>query len=82
VAIVSSDDVKVRIVIDSAVHFGKPCVAGTRILVHDVLELIQEGISFNDIVRDYYPDLAIEDVKACARYAAELVRLEEIHMAP
>jgi uncharacterized protein (DUF433 family) len=33
-----------RLVIDPRIHFGKPCVAGTRILVEHVLELIQEGI--------------------------------------
>jgi len=68
-----------RIVIDPKVHFGKPCVAGTRIPVENVLELIQEGILFDEIVDKYYPDLEIEDVKACARYATELVRAEEIH---
>ena len=69
-----------RIVIDPKIHFGKPYVAGTRIPVEDVLELIQEGISFKEIVNKYYPDLTIEDVKACARYATELVRAEEIHV--
>lgn len=68
-----------RITIDPAIHFGKPCVAGTRIPVEDVLELIQEGIPFDDIVASYYPDLDVDDVKACARYATELVRSEEIH---
>lgn len=29
-----------RIVIDPKIRFGKPCVAGTRILVEDVLELV------------------------------------------
>ena len=54
-----------RIVIDPKVHFGKPCIAGTRIAVEDVLELIQENISFAEIVEKYYPDLEIEDIKAC-----------------
>ena len=67
-----------RIVIDPKIHFGKPCVAGTRIPVENVLELIQEGIPFEEIVEKYYPDLEVEDVKACARYATELVRSEEI----
>ena len=71
---------KERIVIDSRVHFGKPCVAGTRIPVEAVLELIQEGISFKEIIGKYYPDLEIEDIKACAGYATELVRSEEIHV--
>jgi uncharacterized protein (DUF433 family) len=69
-----------RIVIDPKVHFGKPCIAGTRIPVEDVLELIQENIPFNEIIREYYPDIEIEDIKACARYATDLVRSEEIHV--
>ena len=32
-----------RIAIDSRIHFGKPCVQGTRITVQDVLELVREG---------------------------------------
>lgn len=68
-----------RIVIDPKVHFGKPRIAGTRIPVEDVLELIQENISFTEIVEKYYPDLEIEDIKACVKYATDLVRSEEIH---
>ena len=71
---------KDRIVIDPAIHFGKPCVAGTRIPVENVLELIQENIPFNEIIEKYYPDLTIEDIKACAKYATDLVRSEEIHV--
>jgi uncharacterized protein (DUF433 family) len=67
-----------RIVIDPRIHFGKPCIAGTRIPVEDVLELIQDGIPFSEIIEKYYPELELDDVKACARYATELVRSEEI----
>jgi len=69
-----------RIVVDSNIHFGKPCLTGTRIPVEDVLELIQEGTTFTEIVQKYYPDLEIDDVKACARYATDLVKSEEIHL--
>ena len=69
-----------RITIDPNIHFGKPCIIGTRITVENVLELVQEGIPFNEIVTKYYPDLDIEDVKACVRYAIDIVRCEEIHL--
>ena len=62
-----------RIIIDPEIHFGKPCVAGTRIAVENVLELIQEGIHFDEIIKKYYPDLTLEDVKACGWYATDLV---------
>jgi uncharacterized protein (DUF433 family) len=60
-----------RIVVDPNVHFGKPCVAGTRIPVVNVLELVSEGISFAEIIRDYYPALEIEDVFACIETEGE-----------
>jgi uncharacterized protein (DUF433 family) len=56
-----------RISVDPQIHFGKPCVAGTRITVHDVLELVREGVRFDEIVRDFYPDLTEEDVRACVQ---------------
>ena len=71
-----------RIVVDPRVHFGKPCVAGTRIAVRDVLELVDEDIPFNQIIRDYYPDLTVEDVHACIRYAIALVGAEDIRLRP
>ncbi|MBE0477494.1 DUF433 domain-containing protein [Candidatus Aerophobetes bacterium] len=69
-----------RIVIDPNIHFGKPCIAGTRITVEDVLELVQEGIPFEEIVTKYYPDLDTDDVKACVSYATDIVRSEEVHL--
>ncbi|MGC9084551.1 MAG: DUF433 domain-containing protein [Anaerolineae bacterium] len=69
-----------RIVIDPKVHFGQPCIAGTRIPVYCVLELIQAGIPFAEIVTRYYPDITVDDVKACVQYALELVRAEEVHL--
>lgn len=70
----------VRITIDQKVHFGKPCIAGTRIPVYCVLELVQAGIPFNEIISKYYPDITFDDVKACIQYAVELVKAEEVHV--
>jgi uncharacterized protein (DUF433 family) len=72
---------KQRIAIDPKVHFGKPCVAGTRIPVHSVLELVREGISFEQIIRDYYPELDEQDVRACVQYAIDVLAAEDIHLA-
>ena len=71
---------KSRIIIDPQVHFGKPCVARTRIPVENVLELVQEGVPFDEIIRQYYPDLNNEDIRACLQYAVDIVRSEEIHV--
>ena len=69
-----------RIEINPGIHFGKPCVAGTRIPVQDVLELIRDGIAFDRIIRDYYPDLTAEDIRACIQYAMDIVAVEDVHV--
>jgi uncharacterized protein (DUF433 family) len=70
-----------RITVQPSIHFGKPCVAGTRIPVQSVLELVREGISFTEIMSDYYPELEIEDIRACLQYAIDVIASEEIHIA-
>ena len=52
-----------RIQASPEIHFGKPCVAGTRIPVQAVLELVRDGVPAETIIRDYYPDLQPEDIK-------------------
>ena len=70
-----------RIAVNPHIHFGKPCVAGTRVTVQSVLELVREGIPAADIRRDYYPDLSPDDVRACVQYAIDLIALEDIRLA-
>ena len=72
---------KERISVNPNIHFGKPCVTGTRIPVVNVLELVSEGLPFEEIIRDYYPDLQIEDIRARVRYAVDVVSAEDIHIA-
>jgi uncharacterized protein (DUF433 family) len=70
-----------RIAVNPKIHAGKPCVAGTRIPVQSVLELIREGVSFDQIIRDYYPDLKSDDIRACVQYAIDVLAVEDIHLA-
>ena len=58
-----------RIVADPGILVGKPVVRGTRIPVCFVVELIANGWSLEDILREY-PQLSREDVVAALRYAA------------
>lgn len=69
-----------RIAVDPGIHFGKPCIAGTRITVQNVLELLNEGRTFEEIIEDYYPDLTVEDIRACLGYAIALIAGEDIHL--
>jgi len=68
---------KQRIEVNPNIHFGKPCIAGTRIPVLSVLELVSEGLSFEDITQDYYPELHVEDIRACIQYAIDVVAAED-----
>jgi len=70
-----------RIQVSPAIHFGKPCVAGTRVPVQAVLELVRDGVTFETIIRDYYPDLKTEDIKACIQYAIDVVQTEDIYVS-
>jgi uncharacterized protein (DUF433 family) len=70
-----------RIIVNPQIHFGKPIINGTRITVQNVLELITEGLGFEQIIKDYYPDLTKEDIQACLQYATALVAAEDIHIS-
>lgn len=47
----------------------------------NVLELVREGIPFDQIIRDYYPDLETADIQACIEYAMAVVAVEDLHVA-
>ena len=49
---------------------GKPCIRGMRIRVTDVLELLANNVSREQILIDY-PDLEPEDIQASLRFAAQ-----------
>ncbi len=66
-----------RISVDPNVCHGKPCIAGTRIMVSVVLDNLAEGLTPEQIVADY-PPLKREDIQAAIAYAAALAREEEL----
>lgn len=70
-----------RITVTPKIHFGKPCIEGTRITVQSVLELLNEGLTLDAIIHDYYPDLQVQDIRACLQYAIALVSAEDIHLS-
>ncbi len=51
-------------------RFGKPCVRETRITVYDVLGWLAAGMTFSEIILDF-PELTIDDIRACLAYAAD-----------
>jgi uncharacterized protein (DUF433 family) len=57
-----------RITIENGKCGGHPCIRGMRIRVVDVLDLLANGLSFQEVVEEL-EDIDIEDVKAAVLYA-------------
>jgi uncharacterized protein (DUF433 family) len=53
-----------RITADPAVLVGKPVIAGTRLSVELILNLLAHGHAISEILADY-PGVTEEDVRAC-----------------
>ena len=59
---------------------GKPCVRSMRIRVTDVLELISNGLTIQQVVQEL-PDLEKDDVTACIKYAMAKINHPVLHAA-
>ena len=70
-----------RIAIDPGVMAGKPVIRGTRIPVELVVRMVGQGISNDEILREY-PRLTTDDIRAAVSYAAEVVAGEEVFPIP
>ncbi len=66
--------------VNPRIHFGKPCVAGTRAFHSERVGIGQRKPAFDDIIRGYYPDLEPDDIRACID-AIDAVAIEDIHLA-
>jgi uncharacterized protein (DUF433 family) len=70
-----------RIVLDPEVMMGKPVIRGTRITVELILRKLAEGASEAEL-REDYPHLTTEDIRAAVAYAAASVAHEEVVLLP
>jgi uncharacterized protein (DUF433 family) len=68
------NDLIERISVDPNVCHGQPCIKGTRIMVYLILELLESGLSSDQIIREYYPQLTKQDIEARLHYAANLIQ--------
>jgi uncharacterized protein (DUF433 family) len=66
-----------RIIVDPKVMGGQPVIKGTRITVALVLRELGRGATPAEII-DQYPHLKIEDIRAAAIYAADVVSGETL----
>jgi uncharacterized protein (DUF433 family) len=75
-----------RISIRPDVCHGQACVRGTRIPVHQVVRMLANGDTTEDLL-EAYPSIAREDIAACLDYAASLTEervtpLDEVAFGP
>jgi uncharacterized protein (DUF433 family) len=64
-----------RIIIDPEICHGKPIIKGTRIMVSLILEWLEAGKSFKEIIKAY-PKLNKDDISAAIRYARKFLEEE------
>ncbi|MEW6717569.1 MAG: DUF433 domain-containing protein [Chloroflexota bacterium] len=61
--------------IDPEIHHGEPCLKGTRIPVAMIVGSIADGMTTEELVKEY-PQVTVEAVRAALAYAADVVRQE------
>jgi uncharacterized protein (DUF433 family) len=64
-----------RIIIDPNILAGKPVIKGTRIPIYLIIELLANGVTSKQILKEY-PELKQEDIKAALLYASKLLERE------
>ena len=60
-----------RIRIDATICHGQACIRGTRIPVHQMLGMLANGDTIEELIEEY-PSLTRDDILACLDYAAAL----------
>ena len=68
-----------RIIVDPKILVGKPVIKETRLAVDFILDLLVQGWSYDEILRNY-PGLTAEDIKACLAYARDMLRSEKVYL--
>ncbi|MBE7532273.1 MAG: DUF433 domain-containing protein [Chloroflexi bacterium] len=70
-----------RISIDPEIYHGQACVRGTRIPVHQIVGMLANGDTIEELLEDY-PSLEREDILACLEYAASLAEEQITFLEP
>ena len=72
-------DINEFIVVDSEICGGTPSFKGTRIMVWQVMELLGAGVSIDEILQKYFPQLTKPAIFSVMTYASKLIG-EEKHV--
>jgi uncharacterized protein (DUF433 family) len=69
-----------RITVNPNQMGGVACIRGLRIPVATVVEMVADGMTQDEILKNY-PDLEAEDIHEALQFAAEAVRERELPLA-
>jgi uncharacterized protein (DUF433 family) len=67
-----------RITLDPNILVGKPIIKGTRLSVEFVINLLAQGWSMDEILRNY-PGITLADILACLHYASAVLKTEKVY---
>ena len=59
-----------RITLEAGKRGGRPCIRGLRITVYDVLSMLSNSMTQEEILQDF-PELEAEDILAVLAFAAD-----------
>ena len=60
---------------------GKPIIKGTRLAVEFIIDLLAQGWSIDEIIRNY-PGITVADIQACLSYASVALKSERAYPIP
>ena len=69
-----------RITLNPEILVGKPIIRGTRLAVQFIIDLLAQGWSTDEILRNCnYPGISFEDIQACLSYASAMLKAEKVY---
>ncbi|HAX76996.1 MAG TPA: antitoxin [Cyanobacteria bacterium UBA11372] len=74
-------DWQTRITLDPNILLGKPIIKGTRLAVEFIINLLAQGWTSDEILRNY-PGITLEDIQACLGYASAALKAEKVYALP
>ena len=66
-----------RISINPEICFGRPCIKGTRIWVSVILDMLADGMTLDEIIKEY-PQVSKEDIRAAIAFGAKMSQWETV----
>ena len=72
-------DWRTHIELNPAVLAGKPTIRDTRLSVEFVIDLLAQGWSSAEVLRQY-PSLTAADLQACLAYAAAVLKADRAYL--